>query len=277
MMHCRPLEVSRLSTLPVPKRLSTSVLTGPLRSSKSKYNSFFFRSRFRVTAQYSSLSESVTNAAICSYFKNDTLAMIGYGSQGHGQSLNARDNGLKVIVGVRKGGESWKQAQEDGWVPGETLFDIPEAINKGTIIMNLLSDAAQSQTWSEIAPLITKGKTLYFAHGFSVVYKEDVSYLLLSFGSDMVLTAVQTHVIPPKDVDVILVAPKGSGRTVRTLFLEGRGINSSIAVYQDVTGHAKEKAVALGIAVGSGYLYETTFEKEVYSDLYGERGVVSIR
>ncbi|KAK8843336.1 ketol-acid reductoisomerase, mitochondrial [Kwoniella newhampshirensis] len=190
------------------------------------------------------------------YFKNDTLAMIGYGSQGHGQSLNARDNGLKVIVGVRKGGESWKQAQEDGWVPGETLFDIPEAINKGTIIMNLLSDAAQSHTWPEIAPLITKGKTLYFAHGFSVVYKED------------------THVIPPKDVDVILVAPKGSGRTVRTLFLEGRGINSSIAVYQDVTGQAKEKAVALGIAVGSGYVYETTFEKEVFSDLYGERGVL---
>lgn len=182
--------------------------------------------------------------------------MIGYGSQGHGQSLNARDNGLKVIVGVREGGESWKQAQEDGWVPGETLFGIEEAINKGTIIMNLLSDAAQSKTWPQLAPLITKGKTLYFAHGFSVVYKED------------------TGVIPPKDVDVILVAPKGSGRTVRTLFLEGRGINSSIAVHQDVTGHAKEKAVALGIAVGSGYCYETTFEKEVYSDLYGERGVL---
>ncbi|KAJ9106301.1 Acetolactate synthase, mitochondrial [Naganishia friedmannii] len=190
------------------------------------------------------------------YFKNDTLAMIGYGSQGHGQSLNARDNGLKVIVGVREGGESWRQAQEDGWVPGETLFGIDEAINKGTIIMNLLSDAAQSTTWKHIEPLITKGKTLYFAHGFSVVYKED------------------TGVIPPKDVDVILVAPKGSGRTVRTLFQEGRGINSSIAVWQDVTGKAKEKAVALGIAVGSGYCYETTFEKEVYSDLYGERGVL---
>ena len=122
--------------------------------------------------------------------------------------------------------------------------------------MNLLSDAAQAQTWSTIAPLITKGKTLYFSHGFSVVYKED------------------TKVIPPKDVDVILVAPKGSGRTVRTLFKEGRGINSSIAIFQDVTGQAKEKAIALGIAVGSGYLYETTFEKEVYSDLYGERGVV---
>lgn len=141
-------------------------------------------------------------------------------------------------------------------VPGETLFPIEEAINRGTIIMNLLSDAAQSQTWPTVAPLITKGKTLYFSHGFSVVYKED------------------TKVIPPKDVDVILVAPKGSGRTVRTLFKEGRGINSSIAVWQDVTGKAKEKAVALGVGVGSGYLYETTFEKEVYSDLYGERGVL---
>ncbi|CAE6464706.1 unnamed protein product [Rhizoctonia solani] len=195
-------------------------------------------------------------AKLQDYFKNDTLALIGYGSQGHGQGLNARDNGLNVIVGVRKDGESWKQAIEDGWVPGETLFPIDEAIDRGTIIMNLLSDAAQAQTWSQIAPLITKGKTLYFSHGFSVVYKDD------------------TNVVPPKDVDVILVAPKGSGRTVRTLFKEGRGINSSIAVWQDVTGKAKEKAIALGIAVGSGYLYETTFEKEVYSDLYGERGVL---
>ncbi|KAH0584901.1 Bifunctional acetohydroxyacid reductoisomerase [Termitomyces sp. 'cryptogamus'] len=195
-------------------------------------------------------------AKLQDYFKNDTLALIGYGSQGHGQGLNARDNGLNVIVGVRKDGESWRQAVEDGWVPGETLFPIEEAINKGTIIMNLLSDAAQSQTWPTIAPLITKGKTLYFSHGFSVVFKED------------------TKVIPPTDVDVILVAPKGSGRTVRTLFKEGRGINSSIAVFQDVTGKAHEKAVALGVAVGSGYLYETTFEKEVYSDLYGERGVL---
>ena len=171
-------------------------------------------------------------------------------------ALNARDNGIKVIVGVRKDGDSWRQAQEDGFVPGKDLFPIEEAIGRGTIIMNLLSDAAQSQTWSQIAPHITKGKTLYFSHGFSVVYKE--------------LTGVH----PPKDVDVILVAPKGSGRTVRSLYKEGRGINSSIAAFQDVTGKAFEKAQAIGIAVGSGYLYETTFEKEVYSDLYGERGVL---
>ena len=143
-------------------------------------------------------------------------------------------------------------------MPGETLFPIEEAIKRGTIVMNLLSDAAQSATWPKLAPLITKGKTLYFSHGFSVVYKED------------------TKVVPPTDVDVILVAPKGSGRTVRTLFKEGRGINSSIAVWQDVTGKAKEKATALGVAIGSGYMYETTFQKEVYSDLYGERGVVRI-
>ncbi|KAF3809426.1 Ketol-acid reductoisomerase [Colletotrichum gloeosporioides] len=188
------------------------------------------------------------------YFKNDTLALIGYGSQGHGQGLNLRDNGLNVIVGVRKNGQSWKDAQQDGWVPGKNLFDVDEAISRGTIVMNLLSDAAQSETWPAIKPQLVKGKTLYFSHGFSPVFKD------------------VTNVDVPKDIDVILVAPKGSGRTVRSLFREGRGINSSFAVFQDVTGKAKEKAQALGVAIGSGYLYETTFEKEVYSDLYGERG-----
>ncbi|KAK7207708.1 6-phosphogluconate dehydrogenase [Myxozyma melibiosi] len=188
------------------------------------------------------------------YFKGQTFALIGYGSQGYGQGLNLRDNGLNVIIGVRKDGASWKAAQEDGWVPGETLFDVDEAINKGDIVMNLLSDAAQSETWPHIKPLITPGKTLYFSHGFSVVFKD--------------LTKVDV----PEGVDVVLVAPKGSGRTVRSLFKEGRGINSSFAVFQDVTGKAYEKATAIGVAIGSGYLYETTFEKEVYSDLYGERG-----
>ncbi|KAK7698698.1 Bifunctional acetohydroxyacid reductoisomerase [Diaporthe eres] len=202
------------------------------------------------------------------YFKNDTLALIGYGSQGHGQGLNLRDNGLNVIIGVRKNGKSWKDAIQDGWVPGKNLFEVDEAISKGTIIMNLLSDAAQSETWPHLKPQITKGKashsselstsrsefTLYFSHGFSPVFKD--------------LTKVDV----PTDVDVILVAPKGSGRTVRSLFREGRGINSSVAVFQDVTGKAEEKAIAMGVAVGSGYLYKTTFEKEVYSDLYGERG-----
>lgn len=187
------------------------------------------------------------------YFKNDTLALIGYGSQGHGQGLNLRDNGLNVIIGVRKNGASWNEAIQDGWVPGKNLFEVNEAISRGTIVMNLLSDAAQSETWPSIKPLL-KGKTLYFSHGFSPVFKD--------------LTKVDI----PTDIDVILVAPKGSGRTVRSLFKAGKGINSSIAVWQDVTGKAKEKAIALGVAVGSGYLYETTFQKEVYSDLVGERG-----
>lgn len=188
------------------------------------------------------------------YFKDETFALLGYGSQGHGQGLNLRDNGLNVIVGVRKDGESWRQAEADGWVPGKNLFSIEEAATKGTILMNLLSDAAQTSTWPHLKEYVTPGKTLYFSHGFSIVYKD------------------QTHVVPPENVDVILCAPKGSGRTVRTLFKEGRGINSSVAVFQDVTGRALEKAVAIGIAVGSGYIYETTFQKEVFSDLYGERG-----
>lgn len=189
-------------------------------------------------------------------FKNDTLSVIGYGPQGRGQALNIKDNGLNVIVGIRKGGHSWKHAIEDGWVEGKDLFSIEEACDKGTIVLNLLSDAAQKELWPTMKPYLTKGKTLCFSHGFSVVYKED------------------TNVIPPTDIDVVLVAPKGSGLTVRNLFLEGRGINSSVAVFQDVSGNAKERILGLGVAVGSGYLYETTFQKEVYSDLTGERGIL---
>ncbi|ODA80335.1 hypothetical protein RJ55_03293 [Drechmeria coniospora] len=221
--------------------------------------------RFRLASQRSLLSRPASSwetgeradwpqEKLLDYFKNDTLALIGYGSQGHGQGLNLRDNGLNVIVGVRKNGKSWKDAEQDGWVAGKNLFEVDEAISRGTVVMNLLSDAAQSETWPAIKPQLTKGKTLYFSHGFSPVFKN--------------LTKVDV----PKDIDVILCAPKGSGRTVRSLFREGRGINSSFAVFQDVTGKAEEKAVALGVAIGSGYLYKTTFEKEVYSDLYGERG-----
>lgn len=92
------------------------------------------------------------------FFKDDTLALIGYGSQGHGQGLNLRDNGLNVIIGVRKNGKSWEEAQQDGWVPGKNLFEVDEAISRGTIIMNLLSDAAQSETWPSIKPQLTEGK-----------------------------------------------------------------------------------------------------------------------
>jgi ketol-acid reductoisomerase len=188
--------------------------------------------------------------------KNETIAIIGYGVQGPAQALNLRDNGFKVIVGQRKNSKTWNKAVEHGWVPGETLFDIEEAAKRGTIIQFLLSDAGQIALWPTIKPYLTKGKTLYFSHGFGITFKE------------------QTGIIPPADVDVILAAPKGSGTSVRRLFLQGKGINSSYAVFQDASGKAKDKAIALGIGVGSGYLFETDFKKEVYSDLSGERGTL---
>ncbi len=186
----------------------------------------------------------------------ETVAVIGYGVQGRGQSLNMKDNGVSVIIGVRKGGVSWKLAQQDGWKPGKTLFDIPEAVRKGTCVQYLLSDAGQKDQWPTIKENLQEGSALYFSHGFSVTYSKI------------------TGVVPPKNIDVILCAPKGSGTTVRRLFLEGRGINSSFAVHQDFTGRARERCIALGIAIGSGFLFETDFEKEVYSDLTGERGVL---
>jgi ketol-acid reductoisomerase len=188
--------------------------------------------------------------------KGETVAVLGYGVQGPGQALNLRDNGIRVIVGQREGGATWKKAVEDGFVPGKTLFPVEEAAKRGTIIEYLLSDAGQTQMWPTLKPYLTKGKTLYFSHGFSITYRS------------------QTNVIPPADIDVVLVAPKGSGRSLRTNFLDGSGINSSYAIFQDASGKATEKTIALGIAIGSGYLFPTTFEKEVFSDLTGERGIL---
>jgi len=188
--------------------------------------------------------------------KDETVAVLGYGVQGPGQALNMKDNGINVIVGQRENSPSWDRAVEDGFVPGETLFPLEEAARKGTVIQFLLSDAGQVAMWPNIKKCLDEGDALYFSHGFSVVYKD------------------QTEIIPPENVDVILVAPKGSGRTVRTNFLDGSGINSSFAIHQDFTGRAKERTLALGIAIGSGYLFPTTFEKEVHSDLTGERGVL---
>lgn len=186
--------------------------------------------------------------------KDETIAVIGYGIQGPGQSLNLRDNGFNVIVGQRKNSKSWDKAVADGWVPGETLFEIEEAAEKATIIEYLLSDAAQIEVWPKLKKHLTPGKALYFSHGFAITYKE------------------RTGIIPPADIDVILVAPKGSGTSLRRLFIQGRGLNSSYAVFQDATGRAKDRVLALGIGVGSGYLFETDFKREVYSDLTGERG-----
>lgn len=188
--------------------------------------------------------------------KNETIAIIGYGIQGPGQALNLRDNGFNVIVGQRSGTKSWEKAVTDGWIPGETLFDIPQAAKRGTIIQYLLSDAGQIELWPQIKNELKKCKALYFSHGFAITYSQ------------------RTGIVPPEDVDVILVAPKGSGTSLRRLFLEGRGLNSSYAIYRDATGRAFERVVALGVGIGSGYLFETTFKKEVYSDLTGERGTL---
>ena len=188
--------------------------------------------------------------------RNETIAVIGYGVQGPGQALNLRDNGFNVIVGQRQPSRSWDKAVSDGWKEGESLFSIEEALSRGTIIFYLLSDAAQIQQWPTVKKHLGSGKSLYFSHGFGITYKE------------------RTGIVPPPEVDVILVAPKGSGTSLRRLFVEGKGLNSSFAIHQDASGRAREKAVALGIGVGSGYLFETTFQSEVYSDLTGERGTL---
>ena len=186
--------------------------------------------------------------------KDEVIAIVGYGVQGPGQALNLKDNGFNVIVGQRKGGKSWDKAVADGFEPGVSLFEIEEACEKGTVIQYLLSDAGQIDQWSVIKPYLTPGKALYFSHGFGVTYKD------------------QTGIDLPNDIDVILVAPKGSGTSLRRLFVAGKGLNSSFAVHQDATGRARERVISLGIGVGSGYLFETNFKSEVYSDLTGERG-----
>ena len=188
--------------------------------------------------------------------QDELVAVLGYGVQGPAQALNMRDNGINVIVGQKKGSASWDKAVLDGWVPGATLFSLEEAARRATVVQLLVSDAAQKTVWPDIKPQLRKGAALYFSHGFAIVYRD------------------QTGVIPPEDVDIIMVAPKGSGRSVRANFLDGSGINSSYAVHQDFTGRALERTLALGMAVGSGYLFRTTFEHEVFSDLTGERGVL---
>lgn len=188
--------------------------------------------------------------------KDEVVAILGYGVQGPAQALNMRDNGINVIIGQKSGSSSYDKAIKDGWVPGKTLFSLEEAAERGTVLQYLVSDAGQMMTWSQIKPHLKKGDALYFSHGFGIVYKD------------------QTGIVPPDFVDVILVAPKGSGTSVRANFLSGSGINASYAIFQDATGRAAERTIALGIAVGAGYLFPTTFEREVYSDLTGERGIL---
>lgn len=191
-----------------------------------------------------------------SVLKNETIAILGYGVQGPAQALNLKDNGFNVIVGQRKNSPSWEKAKKDGWQEGKNLFEIEEAAKKGTIIAFLLSDAGQIAAWPKIKKYLSSGKALYFSHGFGITFSKE------------------TGIIPPKDIDVILVAPKGAGRSVRQHFLAGRGINASFAIYQDATSKAYDRVIAMGIGIGAGYLFPTTFKKEVYSDLVGERGVL---
>lgn len=189
--------------------------------------------------------------------KDEVVAVIGYGVQGPAQALNMKDNGINVIIGQAPQFKAdWDKAVRDGFVPGETLFPVEEAVKRGTIIQYLVSDAAQRILWPVVKENLDKGNALYFSHGFSITYKD------------------HTGVIPPEDVDVIMCAPKGSGTSVRRNFLAGAGINTSYSVFQDFTGRAEERTIALGIAIGSGYLFPTTFENEVFSDLTGERGVL---
>jgi len=188
--------------------------------------------------------------------KNEFIAVIGYGVQGPGQALNLRDNGFNVIVGQRENSKSWDKAIEDGWIPGETLFSISDAARLGTIVMYLLSDAGQIEQWDTIKENLEAGKSLYFSHGFGLTFYD------------------KTGIVPPSNVDVFLVAPKGSGTSLRRLFVEGKGINSSYAIHQDYSGNAVNKCLAVGIGIGSGYLFETNMQKEVYSDLTGERGIL---
>ncbi|MCZ6749154.1 MAG: ketol-acid reductoisomerase [SAR324 cluster bacterium] len=186
---------------------------------------------------------------------DEVTGILGYGPQGRGQGLNMRDQGFNVLLGLRKG-RSWDKALEDGWEPRKNLFEMEEVCRKATIIQYLLSDAGQIAAWPMVKSCLNAGDALYFSHGFGIVFRE------------------QTNIVPPPNVDVMLVAPKGSGLSVRRLFEAGTGINASFAVHQDYTGRAKERCLATAFAIGSGHVFETTFEHEVTSDLTGERCVL---
>jgi ketol-acid reductoisomerase len=200
--------------------------------------------------------EEFTLSKAKNILKNEIIAVLGYGIQGPGQALNLKDNGFNVIIGQRKNSPSWKKALKHNWIEGVNLFSLEEASKKGNILLFLLSDAGQISVWPKIKKYLKKGKSLCFSHGFGLTFNK------------------KTKIYPPKEIDVFLIAPKGSGTSVRNFFIKGKGINSSYAIYQNFTGKAKEKAYSIGIGIGSGYLFETTFKKEVYSDLVGERGTL---
>ncbi len=184
--------------------------------------------------------------------KDKTLAVIGYGSQGEAQAKNLRDSGLKVIVGLKKDGRSWSKAVEEGF----EVYTISEATEKGDIILFLIPDMVQPEVYMKsIAPYLKEGKTLNFAHGFNIHFKQ---------------------IIPPKNIDVIMVAPKSPGPRLRETYVGGFGVPALIAVYQDYTGQAREKALAIskGLGCSRAGVLETTFKDETESDLIGEQTVL---
>ena len=187
-----------------------------------------------------------------SLLKDKTVAIIGYGSQGHAHALNLHDSGIKVVVGLYEGSKSWKKAEDAGL----KVATVSEAAKEADVIMVLLPDEKQADVYkTEIAPYLTAGKTLAFAHGFNIHFAQ---------------------IVPPSDVNVIMIAPKGPGHTVRSEYVEGKGVPCLIAVHQDATGKAKEigLAYAMGIGGARAGVLETTFRVETETDLFGEQAVL---
>ncbi len=197
------------------------------------------------------------NTKIQNILKNDVCNIIGYGPQGRAQALNLKDTGINVQLGLRENGSSWKKALKDGFIPNKDLFTIENSVKKSSIDMLLLSDAGLIDIYPKIKDNL-HNKTIYFSHGFGIVYKN-----LTNINIDKLI-----------NTDIILVAPKGSGKTVRELYKNNKGINSSYAIYKNSSGKAEQKALAIGFGIGSPYMYKTTFENEVYSDLTGERSIL---
>lgn len=187
-----------------------------------------------------------------SLLEGKTIAVIGYGSQGHAHALNAKESGMNVIIGLYEGSKSWKKAEEAGF----EVYTASEAAKRADIIMILINDEKQAQLYNEsIAPNLEAGNALMFAHGFSI-----------HFG----------QIIAPKDVDVLMIAPKGPGHTVRSQYEEGRGVPCLIAVHQDATGKAHDVGLAYALAIGGARagVLQTTFKEETETDLFGEQAVL---
>ena len=187
-----------------------------------------------------------------SLLEGKTIAVIGYGSQGHAHALNLKESGCNVIVGLYEGSRSWKKAQEQGF----EVYTAAEASKKADVIMILINDEKQAAMYKEsIAPNLRPGMMLMFAHGFAI-----------HFG----------QIVPPKDVDVTMIAPKAPGHTVRSEYQRGRGTPCLVAVYQDATGKAMDMALAYGQGIGGARagILETTFRVETETDLFGEQAVL---